>query len=64
MLQCNINDYSKYVKNDDLIMVVKEITGWYGEILVAMATNMQPTGGHGCSLQYDINVFSKYDKNL
>ncbi len=44
-------------------MVVKGITGCYREILVAMAASMQPTGGQCCSLQYDINVYSKYDKN-
>ena len=49
-------------KIDNLIMVAKEINGCYEKILVAMATSIKPTGGQDCSLQYDINVYSKYDE--
>ena len=31
-------------KNDNLVLVAKEITGCYGDILVAMDTDMLPKG--------------------
>ena len=48
---------------DNLVMVAKEITGCYGEILVAMATSIWPIGVKGCWLQCGINTYSEYAKN-
>ena len=48
---------------NNLGMVAKEIVGFYGEILVAMATNMSPIGVQGCSLQSGISAYPKYAKN-
>ena len=49
-------------KIDNLAMVVKEISGCYEKILVAIATSMCPTGVHGCLLQSGVNAYSKYVK--
>ena len=47
-------------KIDNLVMVAKEIIGCYGEILVAMNTDMLSRDVHDRYPQTTISYFSKY----
>ncbi len=50
-------------KIGNLVMDAKEITGCYGEILVAMDTDMLLRGADNRYSQPTISYFSKYAEN-